>query len=91
MSEERQRPQHPRRPIRGFGWVRIARGWTVAQACIRLGISPSYLRALESGRKPWPIPIAEKMRRVYECDLNTLGASLSRIPPWEKEQEAEGE
>lgn len=60
---------------RGFGRYRAeVLHWSIAEASLRLGISPGYLRALESGRRPWPIPIAEKMRRIYGADLNTLGA-----------------
>lgn len=58
--------------LRGLGHARIALGWSVATAAVRLGISPSHLRALEAGRRPLSRQLAVKMRDLYGVSIDVL-------------------
>lgn len=56
--------------------AREARGWTQAEMAQRLGVSQGYVSLLESGGRPVPEKLAQRLRRK-------LGLSPSALPPTE--------
>lgn len=76
-----------RRKERSFATIRRARGLSVEQAAIRLGISARRLRQLELSRCPLGAITASRMCRIYGCSLS----DLTRPEPTAAPQQPDGD
>lgn len=62
-------------PNRLGGKVRAMRrreNLTQVQLADKLGVSPSYLNLIESGRRPLPAPLLIKLAQIFQIDLATF-------------------
>jgi len=57
---------------RPFASIRRSRGLSLNRASAKLGISPKYLRALETGQAHLAWPLAVRMGRTYGVDCGQL-------------------
>jgi transcriptional regulator with XRE-family HTH domain len=57
---------------RPFAFRRIQLGLNLDRAAARLGCHPRYLRALELGRSPLSLPLAERMAVEYSTTVSEL-------------------
>lgn len=66
-----------------FRVLRAKRGETLKDAAKKLGVSPSYISSVETGRRPFPKEWRKKIINSYkltEDEINELDYSLSTLP-----------
>jgi transcriptional regulator with XRE-family HTH domain len=66
---------------RGLAYYRVMAGYSLAQLAPLLGTSAVHLGRIESGQRPLPESLADRLRAHLKIDAATFTAALQRTRP----------